>query len=237
LKILIIIPTFNESENIGKLLPEVLDKDERVDILIVDDNSPDGTADIVKSMIQSEPRIHIIEREGKLGLGTAYVAGFKYALENDYDAVMEMDADFSHDPKEIPNFIRQMDKYDFIQGSRYIQGVNVINWPMHRLLLSYFANYYIRIITGMPVRDGTGGYRLIKREVLESIDLSKIKSNGYSFQVELIFKAYKKKFKIKEIPIIFMDRVQGKSKMSKKIIREAIFMVWVLRLKSILKIL
>jgi len=237
LKILIIIPTYNESENIGKLLPEVLEKDERIDILVVDDNSPDGTADIVRTMMQNEPRIHLLEREGKLGLGTAYVAGFKYALENGYDAVMEMDADFSHDPAEIPNFIRQMAEYDFIQGSRYIQGVNVINWPMSRLLLSYFANYYIRVITGMPVQDGTGGYRLIKREVLESIDLNKIKSNGYSFQVELLFKTYRKKFKIKEIPIIFMDRVQGKSKMSKKIVREAIFMVWILRLKSILRIL
>lgn len=237
MKILIIIPTYNESENIGKLLPEVLEKDERIDILVVDDNSPDGTADIVRTMMQNEPRIHLLEREGKLGLGTAYVAGFKYALENGYDAVMEMDADFSHDPAEIPNFIRQMAEYDFIQGSRYIQGVNVINWPMSRLLLSYFANYYIRVITGMPVQDGTGGYRLIKREVLESIDLNKIKSNGYSFQVELLFKTYRKKFKIKEIPIIFMDRVQGKSKMSKKIVREAIFMVWILRLKSILRIL
>ena len=234
MKILIIIPTYNESQNIEKLIPEVISKHSGIDVLVVDDNSPDGTAGLVKKMIEKEPRLHILERPGKMGLGTAYVAGFKYALERDYEAVMEMDADFSHDPKEIPNFIEAAENADFIQGSRYINGVNVINWSMSRLLLSYFANYYTRAITGMHVKDGTGGYRLIKREVLKNINLDNIKSNGYSFQVELLFKAFKKDFRIKEIPIIFVDRVKGKSKMSRKIVIEAIFMVWLLRLRSLL---
>ena len=233
MKILIIIPTYNEIQNIERIIPEVLAQAPNLDILIVDDNSPDGTAAIVKKIKEKEPRVNILERPGKLGLGTAYVDGFKFALQRDYDAVMEMDADFSHDPKEIPNFIAASKNADFIQGSRYVNGVNVINWSMSRLLLSYFANYYSRAITGMHVKDGTGGYRLIKREVLESIDLDKIKSNGYSFQLELLFKAFKKEFKIKEIPIIFVDRVEGKSKMSRKIVIEAIYMVWVLRLKSL----
>lgn len=233
MKILVIIPTYNESQNIERILPEVLVQDSRVDILVVDDNSPDGTARLVEKFAEKESRLHLMKRPGKMGLGTAYVAGFKYALEKGYDCVMEMDADLSHDPKEIPNFIKASEEADFIQGSRYIHGVNVINWSMSRLLLSYGANRYTRIITGMPVYDGTGGFRLIKREVLEQIELDKIKSNGYSFQIELLFKAWRKKFRIKEIPIIFVDRVKGKSKMSRKIILEAVFMVWKLRLKSL----
>lgn len=233
MRILIIIPTYNESENIGRIIPSALAQSPDVDILVVDDNSPDGTAGIVEGIAGTDSRVHLLSRPGKQGLGTAYVAGFKYALANNYDAVMEMDADFSHDPKEIPNFIAAADEADFIQGSRYCKGVNVINWSIGRLLLSYFANYYSRIVTGLPVMDGTGGYRLIKSSVLRAINLDRIKSNGYSFQIELLFKAWKKGFSIKEISIIFYERAQGKSKMSKKIVTEAIFMVWKLRLRSI----
>jgi dolichol-phosphate mannosyltransferase len=169
-----------------------------------------------------------------MGLGTAYLSGFKYALEKTYDYIFEMDADFSHDPEEIPAFIEAIQDADLILGSRYINGVRVLNWPMQRLLLSFFASVYTKIITGLPVRDATGGYKCFRRKVLESIDLDRVKSNGYSFQIEMTFKAYKKGFRIKEIPIVFVDRVKGKSKMSKKIVREAVIMVWILRIRSIL---
>jgi len=229
----IIAPIYNELENLPKLLPEVLSKDEGLEILIVDDNSPDGTADFVENESKINNRIHIIKRPSKLGLGTAYIEGFKYALQNGYQLIFEMDADFSHDPDEIPRFIEEINTADVVLGSRYINGVNVINWPMRRLLLSWFANWYTRIITGLPVHDATGGFKCFKREVLEAIDLDKVKSNGYSFQIEMNYKAWKKGFKLKEIPIIFMDRVKGNSKMSKKIVREAITMVWKLRFKSL----
>lgn len=234
MKILVIIPTYNESENIDKLIPLVLEQDEEIDVLVVDDNSPDGTGRMVEEITSINQRVRLIERPAKMGLGTAYVAGFKYALERDYDCVMEMDADFSHDPQAIPTFIAEAANADFIQGSRYKDGVNVINWPITRLLLSYFANVYTRIITGLPVMDSTGGFRLIKRKALEAIDLDGIKSNGYSFQIELLYKIWRKNFTVKETPIIFYERVQGKSKMSKKIVREAIFMVWKLRFKSLM---
>lgn len=240
MKALIIIPTFNEKENIDRVISEIYKNtenvvDEEIHILVVDDGSPDGTAQIVKEMQSSNQKIHIIEREKKLGLGTAYVRGFKYALENGYDYIFEMDADLSHDPKELPNFLREIKEYDLVLGSRYIKGVNVINWPLGRLLLSYFANVYTRIITGIPVKDSTGGFKCFRREVLENIDYDKIKSNGYSFQIEVNYKVWRKKFKIKEIPIIFVDRTEGESKMSKKIVREAIFMVWKLRFLSIIR--
>lgn len=234
MKILVIIPTYNERENIGDLIPLVLDQHTEIDILVVDDNSPDGTAEVVEKISADNSRVHLMKRPGKMGLGTAYVAGFKYALERDYDAVMEMDADFSHDAKEIPNFITAAQAADFIQGSRYCKGVNVINWSIGRLLLSFFANYYMRIVTGLPVMDGTGGYRLIKTEVLRNIDLDRIKSNGYSFQIELLYKIWKKGYKVKEISIIFYERAQGKSKMSKNIVYEAVFMVWKLRFRSLI---
>ncbi len=236
-KILIIIPTYNELQNIGRLIPEVLSKNENINILIVDDNSPDGTGNYIEELSRSNNRIKLIRRERKMGLGTAYLTGFKYAIENKYDFIFEMDADFSHDPKEIPNFLASTNKYDLVLGSRYIRGVNVINWPMQRLLLSYFANMYTRIITGLPIKDATGGFKCFKREVLEAIDLNNVKSNGYAFQIEMSFKAWKKGFKVGEIPIIFMDREMGTSKMSKKIVREAITMVWKLRLRSMLGIL
>lgn len=237
MKTLIIIPTYNELDNLPKLLPEVLSRNEDINVLVVDDNSPDGTAAYVEKEMQLNNRLHLIKRASKQGLGTAYIAGFKYALQNNFDFIFEMDADFSHDPKEIPKFLNEINNYDLIIGSRYITGVNVINWPMRRLLLSWFANLYTRFITGMPIHDATGGFKCFKRKVLESIDLDKVRSNGYAFQIEMNFKAWKKGFKIKEIPIIFVDRMKGKSKMSKKIVREAVTMVWKLRLKSIFGLL
>jgi dolichol-phosphate mannosyltransferase len=237
MKILIIIPTYNELENLPRLLPEVLSKDDGIVVLIVDDNSPDGTSVFVESQMKNNNRIHLIKRSSKQGLGTAYIAGFKYALQNGYDFVFEMDADFSHDPKEIPRFLDEIKNSDVVLGSRYINGVNVINWPMRRLLLSSFANLYTRFITGMPVHDATGGFKCFRIKVLQAIDLNKVKSNGYAFQIEMSFKAWKKGFKVKEIPIIFVDRVKGKSKMSRKIVREAVTMVWKLRLKSIFGLL
>jgi len=230
-KSLVIVPTYNELENLPRLIPVVLSQDESINILIVDDGSPDGTGKFVKDEMQKNNRIHLLEREKKMGLGTAYIAGFKYALQNNYDFIFEMDADFSHDPNELKNFLVAIKDGDLVLGSRYINGVRVLNWPMARLLLSFFASVYTRIITGMPVKDATGGFKCFRRKVLEAIDLDKVKSNGYTFQIEMSFKAYVKGFKIIEIPIIFIDRVKGKSKMSKKIVREAVTMVWKLRLQ------
>ncbi len=236
-KSLIIIPTFNELENVKKLIPDILNRYDNVDILIVDDNSPDGTADFVMEFGKTNESVKILKRQKKMGLGTAYVTGFKYALQHNYDFIFQMDADYSHDPKEIQNFLRMIESYDLVLGSRYLTGVNVVNWPMRRLLLSYFANLYTQIITGLPVKDTTGGYKCFRREVLEKINFDKIKSNGYAFQIEMTFKAWKKDFKIGEIPIIFIDRTSGTSKMSKKIVREAVTMVWKLRVRSILGLL
>jgi len=236
-KTLVIIPTYNELDNISRLIPDLLDRYENLDILVVDDDSPDGTGNHVEEISSGNPRIKIIRRNKKMGLGTAYIAGFKYALQHDYEYIFEMDADYSHDPGEIKNFLSAVNQYDLVLGSRYVRGVNVINWPMRRLLLSYFANKYTRFITGMPVQDATGGFKCFRKKVLESINLDKIKSNGYAFQIEMTFKAWKKGFKVGEIPIIFVDRMKGRSKMSKKIVREAIFMVWKLRIRSVLGIL
>jgi dolichol-phosphate mannosyltransferase len=236
-KSLVIIPTYNELENLPRLIPEILQKDERLEILVVDDNSPDGTADFVEEESKRNKRIHLLKRNAKLGLGTAYIEGFKYALKNGYDYIFEMDADFSHNPDELVNFLEEIENHDLVLGSRYKNGVNVINWPMSRLLLSYFANMYTRIITGLPVKDATGGFKCFRREVLEAIDLDSVKSNGYAFQIEMTFKAWKKGFRIKEISIIFVDRVKGTSKMSKKIVREAVIMVWKLRIRSIFGLL
>lgn len=236
-KSLIIIPTYNELENIRKMIPDILGRYDNVDILIVDDGSPDGTGVFVEQLTHESDRIKLIKRPGKMGLGTAYIQGFKYALQNEYDYIFEMDADYSHDPKEIRNFLDAIKNYDLVLGSRYKTGVNVINWPMQRLMLSYFANSYTRFVTGLPVRDATGGFKCFRRKVLESIDLDSIKSNGYAFQIEMTFKAYKKGFKIIEIPIIFIDRFHGTSKMSKKIVREAVLMVWKLRIRNTFGIL
>ena len=234
-KSLIIIPTYNELANVPKLVPEILSRYEKydLDVLVVDDNSPDGTSKYIKELMQTTDRVKLITRKAKLGLGTAYIEGFKFALKNQYDFIFEMDADFSHDPKEIKNFLKEIKTCDLVLGSRYKKGVNVVNWPMKRLLLSYFANGYSRYITGLKICDATSGFKCFRREVIEAIDLDKVKSNGYAFQIEMTFKAWKKGYKICEIPIIFIDRTEGHSKMSKKIVHEAIFMVWKLRILSI----
>jgi dolichol-phosphate mannosyltransferase len=234
-KVLIIIPTYNESENILNLIPEVLkfsNSDYQWNVLVVDDNSPDGTAGLVKSL--NNPNVFLIERERKMGLGTAYVRGFKFAIERSFDFVFEMDADFSHDPKYLPEFIQLIEKgYDLIVGSRYINGISVVNWPIGRLFLSYYANIYTRLVTGLKVKDTTAGFMCYRVTSLSKIDLDKVKSNGYSFQIEMKFKFYKKGFKITETPILFIDRRAGSSKMSKKVVYEAYFLVWKLKFKSI----
>lgn len=231
---LVIIPTYNEKENIERIISAVLDNCPVCDILIVDDNSPDGTAKIVKDIIKKNKKIHIIEREGKMGLGTAYVRGFRFGIEHGYDYLFEMDADFSHDPEDIPRFLKAIKDNDLIIGSRYKSGISVVNWPITRLLLSYFANVYARIVTGVPVVDLTAGFKCFRREVIESIDLGNIHSDGYGFQIEMNYWVYRKKFRIKEIPVIFVDRRSGVSKMSKRIIWEAFWLVLRLRFFKIL---
>ncbi|TDI83935.1 MAG: polyprenol monophosphomannose synthase [Caldithrix sp.] len=233
-KTLIIIPTYNEADNIKGIISKVINLNvPDLAILVVDDNSPDETGNIVAKISAKDSRIRLIQREGKLGLGTAYVAGFKYAIKEKFDYIFEIDADFSHDPDEIPKFLEKAESYDLIIGSRYIAGVNVVNWPLSRLLLSLGANWYTRIITGLPVYDCTGGYRCFRRAVLESIDLDEIHSDGYSFQIEMTFKVWKKNFRILELPIVFTDRVKGNSKMTRKIMREAAWVVWKLRFLSL----
>ncbi len=231
--ILVVTPTFNEAENIEIFLAHVLAQHPEIEVLVVDDNSPDHTGDLVERMASSNQKIHLIRRPGKMGLGTAYVEGFKYAISRKFDLVFEMDADLSHSPDEIPNFLEKIKGCDLVLGSRYVGGVRVLNWPIRRLLLSYAASIYTRVITGMPVKDTTGGFKCFRREVLEAIDLDKVKSNGYAFQIEMSFKAWCKGFKVCEHPIIFMDRRSGVSKMSKKIVREAVFMVWKLKLQKL----
>lgn len=231
-RVLVVTPTYNEADNVPRLIPAVLAQDPAVEILIVDDGSPDGTGRLVRDMMKDNPRIHLLERAGKQGLGTAYVAGFTYALKNDFAVVLQMDADFSHAPEEIPNFLAAIRDADLVLGSRYVNGIRILNWPIQRLLLSYFANVYARVVTGLPMLDGTGGFKCFRRSVLEAIDLTRIKSNGYAFQLEMTFKAWKKGFRIAEIPIVFLDRRSGVSKMSRSIIREAALMVVSLRLQS-----
>jgi dolichol-phosphate mannosyltransferase len=227
---LVIIPTYNERFNIARMIPAVLAQDPSIEILVVDDGSPDGTGAIVDAIAAIHPKVHVIHRAEKLGLGTAYIAGFRWALERKYDLVFEMDADFSHNPERLPEFLAAIREADVVLGSRYQDGhVNVVNWPMSRLFLSYGANIYARFVTGLPVFDATGGFKCFRRNVLESIDLNSVKSNGYAFQIEMSFRAWKRGFRLLEIPIIFVDRTEGVSKMSKKIVREAIWMVWRLR--------
>ncbi len=232
---LVIVPTYNERENVIRLIETVLVQDPRLEILVVDDGSPDGTADLVEAEMARNSRVHIYKRPHKMGLGTAYIAGFRWALERpEYAFVFEMDADFSHDPAHLPQFLRAVHDADLVLGSRYQDGkVTVVNWPIKRLLLSYFANVYARIVTGLPVWDATGGFKCFRRKVLEAIDLSHVRSNGYAFQIEMSFRAWKKRFRIVEIPIVFTDRTEGQSKMSKSIVREAIWMVWRLRLWAV----
>ncbi|GBD95116.1 undecaprenyl-phosphate mannosyltransferase [bacterium BMS3Abin05] len=231
---LVIIPTYNEVQNIQLICQTVLDlKITGLSILVVDDNSPDGTADRVRQLQKTQSNIQLIVREKKLGLGSAYVRGFKFAIREKFDYIFEMDADFSHDPREIPNFLHALQDCDLVIGSRYIQGVNVINWPLSRLMLSYFANLYTQLITGLPIKDSTSGYKCFRRQVLEKINLDKITSDGYAFQIEMDFKAWKLGFRLKEIPIIFVDRFIGHSKMSKQIVREAAWVVWKLKYLSL----
>lgn len=233
---IVIIPTYNESHNVSRLVEVVMKLEPVIDIVFVDDGSPDGTADLIKNKIKEYPdRVNLIEREGKQGLGTAYVRGFEYALEHGYQYVCEMDADFSHDPNDLPRLVEVVKKgaADVAIGSRYSKGISIINWPLSRLILSYCANLYARIITGIPVMDTTAGFKCIHHKVLETIDLKKIRSNGYAFQIEIHFRAWKAGFKLKEVSIIFKEREEGVSKMSKSIVREAIWRVWTLKLRSI----
>jgi dolichol-phosphate mannosyltransferase len=231
---LVIVPTYNERENIARLTERILEQDDRLDILVVDDGSPDGTGAIVDELVAANPRIHVIHRAEKLGLGTAYLTGFRWALEHDYEFIFEMDADFSHDPAHLPQFLEAIEDADLVLGSRYQNGkVTVVNWPIARLVLSYSANIYARAITGLPLFDATGGFKCFRRRVLEAIDLDRVRSNGYAFQIEMSFRAWKKGFRLKEIPIVFVDRTEGESKMSKKIVREAVWMVWRLRWQAI----
>ncbi len=227
---LVIIPTYNERENIRRLIDSVLVQDARIDVLVVDDGSPDGTGALVDEIVSSNDRVHVQHRARKLGLGTAYIVGFRWALERDYAYVLEMDADFSHDPIHLPQFLQAVEGADLVLGSRYQQGrVTVVNWPMTRLILSYCANLYARAVTGLPVYDATGGFKCFRRSVLEAIDLGQVRSNGYAFQIEMSFRAWKRNFRIAEIPIVFVDRTEGISKMSQSIVREAVWMVWRLR--------
>jgi dolichol-phosphate mannosyltransferase len=234
-RLLVIVPTYNEAKNLTMIVPAILRQDPRLEVLVVDDNSPDGTGDIADRMAQTRDRVHVLHRVAKEGLGRAYIAGFRWGLDRGYDALFEMDADFSHDPSFLPQFIAAIQDADVVLGSRYATGVNVINWPISRLLLSLGANFYARVITGLPLTDSTGGYKCFRRAVLERIDLGRVRSNGYAFQIEMSFRAWKAGFRLKEIPIVFMDRVEGHSKMSRRIMREAIWMVWWLRLQSLLR--
>jgi dolichol-phosphate mannosyltransferase len=220
---LVIVPTYNERENLPRLIPSILAQDARLEVLVVDDNSPDGTGALADRMAADEARVHILHREGKLGLGTAYLDGFRWGLERGYDYMFEMDADFSHDPEHLPRFLEAIEKYDVVLGSRYLHGrVTVVNWPIGRLLLSYFANVYARWVTGLPIADATGGFKCFRREVLAAMALDEVESNGYAFQIEMSFRAWKRGF-------MFVDRDVGESKMSKKIVREAVWRVWRLR--------
>ncbi len=225
-RFLVILPTYNESENLAQVVPAILDQDPRLEVLVVDDNSPDGTGQLADQLAGAFARVHVLHRPDKEGLGKAYLAGFVWGLERGYDRLLEMDADFSHDPKFLPALLKAADDADLVIGSRYKSGVNVVNWPMSRLLLSYFANIYVRWVTGLPLTDATGGFKCFRRAVLEALPFDRVRSNGYAFQIEMSFRAWRKKFRVVEVPIVFTDRVEGTSKMSKAIVREAIWMVW-----------
>jgi len=231
---LVIIPTYNESENIESLLDKILVLPLGLEVLVVDDGSPDGTGDLVAARAAQDPRIHLLRRPGKMGLGSAYRDGFRYALDRGAELIFEMDADFSHDPDSLADLIEAVADVDVVLGSRYLDGkVTVVNWPLDRLFLSYFANLYTRWITGLPVYDATGGFKCFRRRALEAIRLDRVRSDGYSFQIEMSFKCWKKGFRIREVPIVFVDRRHGVSKMNRRIIWEAAGMVWRLRLTSL----
>ena len=225
-RFLVILPTYNESENLPQIVPAILEQDDRLEVLVVDDNSPDGTGALADQLARAFARVHVLHRTQKEGLGKAYLAGFRWGLDQGFDRLLEMDADFSHDPKFLPTLLAAADHADVALGSRYKSGVNVINWPMSRLLLSYFANIYVRWVTGLPLTDATGGFKCFRRAVLDALPLDRVRSNGYAFQIEMSLRAWRKKFKLVEVPIVFTDRVEGQSKMNKAIVREAIWMVW-----------
>ncbi len=231
-KTLIIIPTYNEKDNIEKIINEIFNLNKDVQILFVDDNSPDGTSDIIKSF--NSLNINLITRKAKLGLGSAYIEGFNWAINNNFDYVVQMDADLSHNPKDVSKLTQKTGEFDLIIGSRYINGISIVNWPLSRLILSYLANLYARLIIGIPILDVTGGFKCISTRLLKQINLNNIKSEGYSFQIEVNFLAWIHNFKIKEVPIVFTDRTKGESKMSKKVIFEAIYMVPYLFFKKII---
>jgi dolichol-phosphate mannosyltransferase len=232
---LVIVPTYNERENLPIIVPIVLEQDPRLEVLVIDDGSPDGTGELADALAEADKRVHVIHRAGKQGLGTAYRMGFGWAIERGYDYVFEMDADGSHDPRHLPIFLTEIHDADLVIGCRYFDHrVTVVNWPMTRLLLSYFANIYARVITGLPLWDSTGGFKCYRRAVLEAVPLERIQSNGYSFQIEMSFHAWRKGFRLKEIPITFTDRNLGESKMSRAIVYEAIWVVWRLRLAKLL---
>lgn len=239
MRALVVVPTYNEAENLEHFLDRVfavsLPEGLCLRVLVVDDNSPDGTGRIADAIAERDPRVTVLHRAAKAGLGSAYRAGFRRALEGDAELILEMDADLSHDPAYLPAFFEAIDGADLVLGSRYVRGVCVVNWPMHRLLLSFYANIYARWVTGLPLADATGGFKCFRRQVLESIDLEKVRSEGYAFQIEMSFEAWRNGWRLREIPIVFTDRHEGSSKMSKAIVREAVWMVWRLRLKSLVR--
>ena len=230
MKTLVISPTYNERKNIQSLVEQVLGPNLDYHLLVVDDNSPDKTAEKVKELQQLYPNLHLEERPGKAGLGTAYLFGFQWALDRHFEAIVQMDADLSHDPKDVPRLVAELENHDLVIGSRYVEGVSVVNWPIRRLILSYSANLYSRIITGMPINDASGGFKAWRGSLLDTIRLEKVRSQGYSFQIEMNFRAWRLEASIKEETIIFVDRTIGESKMSKSIMYEAIWMVWRLRI-------
>ena len=231
---LVVMPTYNEAETLGELVPMVLEQDPRIDVLVIDDASPDGTGAIADELAAGDERVQVIHREGKLGLGTAYLRGFRFGLERGYDFLLEMDSDLSHDPKYLPDLLAAVDDgADLAIGSRYVRGVNVINWPMSRLLLSYYANKYARWVTGLPLTDATSGFKCFRRRALEVVDFDRVGSTGYAFQIEMDFRAWKAGMKLVEVPIVFTDRDRGESKMSGAIVREAVWRVWALRYNSL----
>lgn len=232
-RFLVILPTYNESQNLPRIVPMILAQDPRLEILVVDDNSPDGTGRLANDLAGVNPRVHVLHRPKKEGLGRAYLAGFAWGLEHGVDLMFEMDSDFSHDPKFLKDLIAAAGTADLVAGSRYKTGVNVINWPMPRLLLSYGANLYARWITGLPLTDLTAGFKCFRKDVLAALPLEKIRSNGYAFQIEMSYRAWKKGFRLEEIPIVFTDRVEGSSKMSKAIVREGVWIVWWLRISNL----
>lgn len=232
-KAFVVIPTYNEQDNLRRLIEQVLQQDECLQVLVVDDNSPDGTGQLADELAASNSRINVLHRPGKMGLGSAYRDGFRRAMQLGADLLIEMDADFSHDPAILPVFLEQIKDYDLVIGSRYLNGISVVNWPLRRLMLSYGANWYTRLVTGLTIMDCTSGFKCFRRSLIELIDLDRVKSDGYSFQIEMHFRSAQLGARIIEVPIIFIDRRVGQSKMSKRIVREAVLMVWKLKLGSL----